>query len=76
MQQRYAQAEELLRMAVENEPRVGESWWRYAAVYKEQGNDEKVREILEEGKDQGARWNSNDRKVIQSYLEIEPSFFE
>ena len=59
---------EFLEQAIKANPKIGESWWRLALVYKIMGKDEKAKEVIHEAKEKGALFKSVDKQKVQFIL--------
>ena len=58
----------LLEQAIEVNPKVGESWWRLALIYKVMGNGEKAKEVIHKAQKKGAVFSSFDTQKVEVIL--------
>lgn len=74
LQNRPEEAQAFMKEAAHADPKVGESWWRYAATFSSLGDLETAKQIILEGKERGAKYKKTDRKSIQQLLGVGSDF--
>lgn len=65
---KLADAEKLFVAAVQNDPKVGESWWRLAYFYHESRQPAKAIEIVRKARESGAKFDENGLRLMEQLL--------
>jgi O-antigen ligase len=59
----------ILKDSIENNPNIGEGWWRLAMVYKQMGDIDKAKEVIEDAESRGVVFKGQGQKVVEDILQ-------
>ncbi len=62
------EAIESIQKTIDLDPKVGESWWRLALIYKTIGQDTKAKETIEEAQQKNVSFDAQGRGIVKSII--------
>lgn len=64
-QARHKEAEEILRKSIENNPNIGEGWWRLAVIYGYETSTSSAQVLIDEAIGKGVVFDENGKNVLR-----------
>ncbi len=66
---KYGESVFLLQASIDNDPKIGEGWWRLALVHANSGNNQKALEIIETAQDKGIQFDAQGQNIVSMITE-------
>jgi tetratricopeptide (TPR) repeat protein len=68
---KFDEAIVIMKQAVENDPKISESWWRLALVYQEAGRTEEAQTVVREARERGLVFDARGEQITNAILPLE-----